>query len=60
MSKIWIGHTRLTHAHLMSRNEQPPSCRNAACGNQILTIKYLLQDFPNGETAERDTISWVT
>ena len=30
----------------MSRNKQPPTCRNAACGNQILTIKHCLQDYP--------------
>ena len=28
-SRIWIGHPRLIHEHLMSRNEQPPTCRNA-------------------------------
>ena len=30
----------------MSRNEQPPTFRNAACGDQILTIKHSLQDCP--------------
>ena len=28
--------------------------------NKILTIKYCLQDCPNGGIAERNTISWVT
>ena len=26
LSRIRIGHTRLTHGHLMSRNDQPPTC----------------------------------
>ena len=43
---IRIGYSRLTHWHLMSRNEQLPTCRNAACRNQILTIKHCLQDCP--------------
>ena len=29
LSRIRIGHTRLTHRYLMSRNEPPPTCRNA-------------------------------
>ena len=45
-SKIWIGNTRLIHGYLMLRNEQPPTCRNPACGNQRLTIKHCLQDCP--------------
>ena len=46
LSKIRTGHTRLIHGHLMSRNEQPPTYRNVACGDQKLTIKYCLQDCP--------------
>ena len=30
----------------MSRNNQQPKCGNTACGNQRLTIKHCLQDFP--------------
>ena len=26
LSRIRIGHTRLIYGHLMSRNEQPPTC----------------------------------
>ena len=44
----------------MSRNGQPQTCRNAACGDQRLTIKHCLQDCPNGGTAKRNTISRVT
>ena len=33
------GHTRLTHGHLMSRNDQQPTWKNAAYGNRTLTIK---------------------
>ena len=50
---IFIGHTKVTHRHLMSRNNQKPTCGNAACGNQRLTIKHCLQDYPNGGTAEK-------
>ena len=37
----------------MSRitNNQQPTCGNAACGNQRLTIKNCLQECPNGGTA---------
>ena len=55
-----IVHTRLTHRHLMLRNTQQPTCGNTAHRNQSLTIKHCLQDCPNGETAERNTISMVT
>ena len=44
LSRIYIGFTRLTHGHLMLRNNQQPTCRNAACGNQSLTIKHCLKD----------------
>ena len=30
----------------MSKNEQPPTCRNAASGDQKLTIIHFLQDCP--------------
>ena len=53
LSRIQIGHSRLNHGHLMSRNEQP-TYRNAAYGN----IDY--KNVPNGGTAERNTISSVT
>ena len=45
-SRIWIGHTRLTYAHLMSKNEHPSICRNAACGDQRLKMKHCPQDCP--------------
>ena len=28
MSRILVGHTKLTHRHLMSRNNQQPACKN--------------------------------
>ena len=40
----------------MSRNEQPPTCRNAACGNQILTIAY--KNALNGGTAKKIQCPW--
>ena len=45
-SRIHIGQTRLTHGHLLSRNNQQPTCRSSACGNQSLIIKHCLQDCP--------------
>ena len=44
----------------MSRitNNQQPTCGNAACGNQRLTIKNCLQECPNGGTAERQYLEW--
>ena len=42
LSMICIGNTRLTHKHLMSRNNQQPTCRNAAYRKQSLTIKNCL------------------
>ena len=39
LSRIPIGHTRLTHGHLMLRNNLQPTC-----GNQSLRIKHCLQD----------------
>ena len=56
LSRIRIGHTRLTHGHLMTRNSQQPTCGSAACGNQSLTIKHC----PNGGTVEQNTVSKVT
>ena len=46
LSRLRIGHTRLTHGYLMTRNNQQPKCGNAACGNQTLTIKHCLQECP--------------
>ena len=48
--------TRLTHEHLISRNNQQPTCDNAAYGNQSLTIKHCLQGCPNWGIAERNNI----
>ena len=45
LSRTQIGHSRLTHRHLMSKNEHQ-TCRNAACGDQRITIKHYLQDCP--------------
>ena len=53
LSRIWNGHTRLTHGHLMTRNEQPPTCRNAAYGDQRLTIKHCLQDCPQWKDSRK-------
>ena len=34
-----VGHTRLTHGHLMSKNNHQPICSNTTCGKQTLTMK---------------------
>ena len=34
LSRLRIGHTRLTQGYLMLRNEQQPKCNYAICGNQ--------------------------
>ena len=38
LSRLCIGHTRLTHGHLLTRNDLQPTCTNAACRNQTLTV----------------------
>ena len=45
MKSNWVSfrHTGLTHGHLMSRNAQQPTCRNAICENQRLTVKHCLR-----------------
>ena len=42
LRSIHIKHTRLTQGHLMSRNNQQPTC-----GNQSATIKHCLKVCPN-------------
>ena len=53
LSRLRIGHTRLTHGHLMSRSEQQPTCSNATCDNQITTVKHCLQDCPQWREERR-------
>ena len=54
LSTIQIGHTRLTHEHLMARNKPPPTYRNTVCGNQRLTIKNCLQDCPKWRDSRKN------
>ena len=37
----------------MSRNEQPPKCKNNICGNQRITVKHFLQDCPQWKEERR-------
>ena len=53
LSRIRIGHTRLTHGHLMSKKKQQPICGNAAHENQRLTIKHCLQDCPQWKNSRK-------
>ena len=39
-----MGHTRLTHGYLMTRNDQQPTCTNVSSRNQTLIIKYYLME----------------
>ena len=34
LSRLHIGHTRLTYRHMMTRNGQQSTCTNVACKNQ--------------------------
>ena len=46
ISRFRIGHTRLTHRYLMSRNDQKSTCTDATCRNQTLTIKHCQKECP--------------
>ena len=46
MSMFCIGHTRLTHKHFMSRNDQHPTCSNATCRKRTMTLKHSLEECP--------------
>ena len=46
LSRFCIGHIRLNHWYLMSRNDQQPTCTNATYRNQRLIIKYCFQKCP--------------
>ena len=46
LSRHLIGLTRLIHEHLMTSNDQQPTCTNATCRNQTLTIKHCLEECP--------------
>ena len=46
LSRLQIGHTRLTHGHLILRNEQQPTCMNATCKDQRITVEHCLQECP--------------
>ena len=47
-----IGHTTVTYGHLMSRNDQQPTCRNTASRNQTLTFRSA----HNGTTVKKYNI----
>ena len=46
LSRLRIGHSELTHGHLMTRGAQQQSCSNMECRNQALTIKHCLEECP--------------
>ena len=53
LSRLRIGHTRLTQGYLMSRNEQQPKCNYATCRNQRMTVKHCLQECPQWREERR-------
>ena len=38
----------------MTRNDQQPTCKNAASGNQTLTIKYYLEECPQWRNSKKN------
>ena len=54
LSRIHIGHTRLTHGHLMTRNSQKPTCGSATCGNQKFNNKTLPTRLPPIEGQQKE------
>ena len=53
LSRIRIRHTRLIHGHYMSKNNQQSTFGNAAWGNQRLTIKHCLKDYPQWKDSRK-------
>ena len=49
LNRLYIGHSRSTPWHLMSRNAQQPTCRNTACRNQRMKIKHYLEEYSKWE-----------
>ena len=45
LSRLSIRNTRLTHGHLMSRDDQQLTCINVACKNHTLKIKHYLEKY---------------
>ena len=46
LSRVHIGHIRLTNGCLMTRNDQQPTFLNASCRNQTLTITHCFMECP--------------
>ena len=40
LSRFWIGHTYITHSHLLKKEDSPP--RIAQCVKYTCTVKYIL------------------
>ena len=47
LSRLRVGHTRLTHEHLMTR-DPPPTCEDC---NQLLTVKHIIIYCPKYQAA---------
>ena len=60
LSRIRIGHIRIAHGFLMTRNEQQPTCLNVACRNQTLTNKHCLVECSQWRDTRKIIISRTT
>ncbi|XP_055924518.1 uncharacterized protein LOC129956612 [Argiope bruennichi] len=50
LNRLKIGHTRLTHKHLLN-SEPAPTCSSCHC---LLTIKHILVQYPSFNTCRRN------
>ena len=58
IARLRIGHTRLTHCHLMEKpNEEPSRCNNCQVE---LTIRHIFEECPQVNEARRATIGQKT
>ena len=58
MTRLRIGHTRLTHCHLMEKpNGPPPTCIGCKVD---LTVRHILVECPHVEPQRRTTIGTGT
>jgi hypothetical protein len=51
MAWLRLGHTRITHEHIMTRTD-PRTCRYKQCNNRIISVKHLLVECPNFQRAQ--------
>ena len=57
LSRLRIGHTKLTHDTFDDRNDQQQTCTNATWRNQMPTIKHCLKEYPQWRYTRKNKIS---